>query len=218
MNTILIQQKKAAVAMLQAMVKTGRAKQADLDRAEMELADLLQDQPKVLPKTKENYSPKTEEIIPEPVKPSKPANVLSQTAEISKEIDRLQRQMAGLSNELHNIPETVACPGLTGQIIALKMQIEDLWTKKLLIERNRTAAPIPSTAAEPEINPDDEVLLLQLNHERQRLTDKRSKLRKKLSDPKKSIANTTKWEIELAKVEYELNAKDVDIQLVRSRL
>ncbi|MDR6194731.1 hypothetical protein [Siphonobacter sp. SORGH_AS_0500] len=217
MNTILIQQKKAAVSMLQALVRTGRAKQADLDRAEIELADLLKEQPKVLLKTQENYSQKTEKIIPKPVNPSKPAT-LSQTAEISKEIDRLQRQMAELSNELHNIPETVPCPGLTGQIIALKTQIENLWTQKLLIERNRTAAPLPSTVAEPETNPDDEVLLLQLTHERQRLTDKRSKLRKKLSDPKKSIANTTKWEIELAKVEYELNAKGVDIQLVRSRL
>lgn len=218
MNASVLQ-KKAAVDMLRAMVHCGRAKQADLDRAELELLE-LQNQTQELPKSPEAYSPKSAEIIPKPVTHSPSSNHLSQTAAISKEIECLQRQMADLSNELHNIPETVPCPGLTSQIIALKKQIEDLWTKKHLLDRNRTSAPVATAVDVPthQVDPADETLLLQLTHERQRLADKRSKLRKKLTDPKKSVAKNAEWSQELVKVEFELNAKDVEIQLVRARL
>lgn len=204
--------------MLRAMVHCGRAKQADLDRAELELLELQN--ARELPKATV-YSPAPVEPIPKPVTiPSPSSNHLSQTAAISKEIDRLQRQMADLSNELHNIPETVPCPGLTSQIIALKKQIEDLWTKKHLLDRNRTSAPVATAVDVPthQASPADETLLLQLTHERQRLADKRSKLRKKLTDPKKSVAKNAEWSQDLVKAEFELDAKDVEIQLVRARL
>lgn len=205
--------------MLHALVRTGRAKQSDLDIAIHELEELQKtNSGQKIAEIDSKFPKSAEKITKTPILNT--PGLLSQTAGISKEIDVLQRQMADLSNELHNIPETVACPGLTSQIINLKRRIEGLWTQKHLIERNRTAAPVsPAAPTETyESNPDDDKLLLQLTYERQRLADKRSKLRNKLKDPKKSIAKNAEWTTELAKVEYELNAKDVDIQLVRSRL
>lgn len=219
-------QQESTVKMLEQLVKVRRASQADLDEARAKLAGMRGAKPKVAQPTP-TFSPGGSRILPvdrereyllpvEVLRPMPGADVKTYTAGISREIDQLQRQMAELSNQLHTVPPHVDCPELTRPIVKMKRQIEALWTKRRHAERNGVPAPEQEAEATEQADPADELRLLQLEQDRQKLREKRSKLRKKLDDPRRSTANDARWRVEAAKVQHELDELDAQITILRA--
>ncbi|GAB3767753.1 hypothetical protein GCM10028818_01120 [Spirosoma horti] len=203
-----IRQQQSSVQMLEKLVKARRASQAELDRAKSRLADL---------QGHENFVPlperaqRVDQPAAQPPKnlPSGPTlsgdNIARMQADLSKEADTLNRQMAGLSNQLHQVPQNVPCPHLTKPILALKAQIEAIWDKKRYLERNRALPAEPTQ--EPDYLPDlvsDDAGKFELAHVKRSLIDKRSKLRRKLTDPKSRPSKRQEWETDLAICEQKI--------------
>jgi hypothetical protein len=128
-------------------------------------------------------------------------------AELSKEADALNREMATLSNTLHTIPQNASCPQLTRQILAIKEKIEAIWDKKRYLERNRALPAEPVADQEPGYLPDlvsDDAGKFQLAHIKRRLIDQKSKLKTKLRNPKAKASKIHEWETELALCERKI--------------
>lgn len=75
-------------------------------------------------------------------------------ADLGKQADQLQRKIADLSNQLHQIPQHVAYPQLTRQILDLVTQREAVWDKKRFLECNRYL-PAEMVIDKPTELPDD---------------------------------------------------------------
>ncbi|CCH00300.1 hypothetical protein FAES_2291 [Fibrella aestuarina BUZ 2] len=211
----LIRQQKATVQMLESLVGARRASQMELDGAKARLADLeAQRDFKPLP----SASPRVDQpqaYAPELEGPTLSGDEYARLqAEMSADADRLNRKMAGLSNQLYQVPDGVACPELTGPILDLKAQIEAIWDRKRYLERNRR---LPEEKAEashdaglPQL-PGDDPERYQLAYQKRRLIDQKSKLKKKLANPKAKLGKRAEWERELA--ECELKIQEMDFKL-----
>jgi len=199
-----IRQQQSSVQMLEKLVKAKRASPSELTQAKSRLADLQE---------QENFVPNPERVqrVDQPAaQPSKDlpsgptlsGNEYAKTqADLSKELDTVGRQMATLSNSLHQVPQNVPCPHLTKQILELKAKIEAIWDKKHYLERNRALLPEPVADQEPSYLPDlvnDDAGKFQLAHIKRRLIDQKSKLKRKLTDPKSKPSKRQEWETELA--------------------
>jgi hypothetical protein len=211
-----ILQQEATVAMLRVMVNTGRAKKAELQAAELVLAEM-------------KGEAKTEErVVQHMTKPHiehgvattptiAPAmdnveTVFRRKGELMTEIKRLTSEQNGLSNTLHTVPDNQACPGLTANIVSLRKKIEGLWTEYQFISRNGNLTPTPINPTQPsplregydEEDPEREIKLLRISTELRSLRDKRLKLEKKLEKPhlntKFPEQKVPEWQTELIQV------------------
>lgn len=194
--------------MLEKLVKARRASPEELDQAKRRLTD-LQEQENFVPlpeRAQRVDQPAAQPHRELPIGPLLSGDEYARTqADLSKEADSLNRQMAELSNTLHTIPQNVACPQVTKQILALKEKIEAIWDKKRYLERNRALPAEPNQ--EPGYLPDlvsDEAGKFELAHVKRRLIDQRSKLRRKLRDPKAKPSKRQEWETELALCERQI--------------
>ena len=126
----------------------------------------------------------------------------------------MNRKMAGLSNNLHQVPTTVNCPELVKPILELKAQIEAVWDKKRYLERNRSLPAELVPEEEPDLLPAlvaDDAGKFQLAYLKRRLIDQKSKLKRKLEDPKAKPSKRQEWETELA--QCELKIQEIDYKL-----
>ncbi|MEZ0607858.1 hypothetical protein ACAW74_05040 [Fibrella sp. WM1] len=203
--------------MLESLVGARRASQMELDGAKARLADL---------EAQRDFKP-LQEPQPRVDQPQAHAPDLEGPtvsgdeyarlqAEMSAEADGLNRKMAGLSNQLYQVPDGVACPELTGPILDLKAQIEVIWDRKRYLERNRRLPdekPVEKRDAElPQLPGDDPDGpprgRYELAYQKRRLIDQKSKLKKKLENPKAKLAKRTEWEQELAACELKIQEMD----------
>lgn len=197
--------------MLQKMVNAGRAKPDELAAAQRRLDDLQEqttrparvDQPQAAPV-----------VVPVPAGPLIVGDeYASLQADLGRQADQLQRKIAELSNQLHQIPQQATCPQLTKQILDLVTQREAVWDKKYYLERNR-CLPTEQVADEPTDLPElpgDNDAKYQLAYQKRRLIDQKSKLNRKLGDPKSRPSKRAEWERELA--ECELKIRDIEFKL-----
>lgn len=202
-----IRQQQSTVQFLEKMVKARRASVDELEQARRRLADL---------RGQEEYAPAPAHVppvaLPVPVDvPSGPVlagdKYAWMQADLSKEADGLNRQMAELSNRLHLVPTTANCPELVKPILALKAQIEAVWDKKRYLERNRALPAEIVPEEEPDYLPElvaDDAGKFQLACIKRRLIDQRSKLKRKMGDPKAKPSKRQEWETELAQCERKI--------------
>jgi len=132
--------------------------------------------------------------------------------DLTMEANRLRQEQAQLSNMLHKVPRTQACPELTERILALQNEIEDIWDEKKFLERNAdgvdmpapvvASAPVPATV---ESIQHKAVLTVEV----QKLREKRAKLKKKLSDLSASESKRAEWTIELAHTDAAILEKNL---------
>ena len=204
-----LRQAEAALSATQMLVKARRATADDVAKAEQHLADvraLIGTPPKPVladvPATAVVVEP-----LPVVIRPVATVDALAMQAELSKEADRLNRQMAEMSNQLHKVPPAMTCPELTRPILELKAQIEAIWDKKRYLERNgglpEPAADVPTADVSPQ--------RYELAYKKSRLIDRKSKLSRKLEDPKAKDAKRQEWQTELMKAEMEI--QDLELQL-----
>lgn len=208
----LISQQQASVNMLEKLVRARRASEMELDKARARLVDLQAQEGFVPLQEHAHRIDPPQASAPVPVQSTVTADEYAGLqADMSKEADRLNRQMADLSNQLHQIPEGVACPQLTSQILAIKSQIETIWDRKRYLERNRSLPPDQQpNSSLPEL-PGDDAGKFELAYAKRRLIDLRSKLKKKLTDPKAKPSKRAEWEQELA--ECELKIQELEFKL-----
>lgn len=200
----LIQQQTASVKMLEKLVRAGRSSQTELDKAKARLVD-LQAQEGFVPLVQERTARVDPPLVLAPAQPIITGDEYARLqAEMGKEADRLNRQMADLSNQLQHVPEGVACPQLTSQILALKGQIETIWDRKRYLERNRSLPPDEQPDNSLPDLPGDDAGKFELAYAKRRLIDLRSKLKKKLTDPKARPSKVAEWEQELAQCELKI--------------
>lgn len=204
-----ILQLTASVRMLEKLVKAGRADASQLLQVQQQLDSLKNPPPPTLPLVRTVIDDE-----PEPI----PGSIVGQDeylmlqADLSKDADRLNRQMAELSNQLHKVPPGVACPELTGPILHLKAQIETIWDKKRYLERNRCLPPEPVTTEESQRGAsENSPEKFELAYRKRRLVDLRSKLNRKLLNPKAKPAKRQEWEEELVRTNLEL--AEIDAKL-----
>lgn len=202
-----LRQAEAALSATQMLCKAKRATTNDVAKAERHLADvraLIARPARPVPTD-----------VPEPVpvavavRPVATDEGLVLQADLSKEADRLNRQMAEMSNQLHKVPPSQNCPELTAPILALKAQIEAVWDKKRYLERNG-GLPEPDgaeTAPTANVSPQR----YELAYRKSRLIDLRCKLTRKLDDPKAKPAKRQEWETDLMKAEMEI--QELEVQL-----
>ena len=209
-----IRQQQATVNMLEKLLRAQRVSEQEVDQAKRRLMDLQQ---------QEGFRP----VAPRPERVAEPVPVVAPSgrvivgdeyvalqAELGQQADRLNRQMAELSNTLHQVPTGVGCPELTRPILALKAQIEAVWDKKRYLERNRTLPEEPVAEVEPQtaLGPTlEDAGRFELAYEKRRLIDLRSKLRRKLLDPKAKPGKRHEWQTEL--VQADLAIQEIELKL-----
>jgi hypothetical protein len=208
----LLLQQQSTVRMIEKMKRAGRATQEQLDAAQRRLDDLQNQTTRPARVDQPQAAPALVQV------PTGPLIVgdeyASLQADLSKQADQLQRKIADLSNQLHQIPQHVACPHLTQQILDLVAQREAVWDKKYYLERNRRL-PIEPVADQPTTDlpelPGDNDAKYELAYQKRRLIDQKSKLNKKLGDPKARPSKIAEWERELA--ECLLKIQDIEFKL-----
>ena len=204
-----VQQAQATVTMLERMVKARRATDQELTAARERLVALTAPVVSVVTRYRADDEPTPVVDRPEPTGRAVEADeYLELQSELSKDGDRLNRQMAELSNQLHKVPPGQSCAELTRPILALKDQIESIWDKKRYLERNR--AVMPDTPDEPETE-ENSSQKFALSYEKRRLVDLRSKLKKKLQNPAAKPGKVQAWREELQRANLEV--AEIDIKL-----
>lgn len=212
--TLEMKQAAAAVQMLEMMVRSGRAGWNELQQAKDKLT-AMQDAVKKATSVNPSNSIGLRAVVTPVVVPLPQVQIigedelLSIQAGLSKVADRLNRQMAELSNKLADVPDGTPCPELCRMILGIKDEIETIWDKKRYLERNRCLPEEEpgAMAAMQETSPEK----FELAYQKRRLVDFRSKLKKKLEDPKASAAKRHKWETEL--VQANLEIREIDVKL-----
>lgn len=197
--------------MLEKLLRAKRCSQDEVDQAKHRLADLQQQvdfKPLAVARP-----PVTAVIEPTPTDRAVEGDeYISLQAQLSTQADRLNRQMANLSNNLHQVPPGANCPELTRPILQLKAEIETVWDKKRYLERNRA---LPAEPTETDRSADPAILenagRFELAYQKRRLIDLRSKLKRKLADPKSKVGKRLEWEIELAKADLEI--QEIEVKL-----
>lgn len=124
--------------------------------------------------------------------------------DLTMEANRLRQEQARLSNMLHKVPRTQACPELTERILALQNDIEGIWDEKKFLERNVDASipeAAPAVAAAVPTTVESITNKAVLSVEVQKLREKRAKLKKKLADPRAAQSKLAEWTVELAQTE-----------------
>lgn len=202
-----IQQVESAIKLMTMQLSAGRARPEQLDPLREELTR-LQRQARSAPAQE---VPATRPIAPVGKMASRPLGdaYADRQATLTLEADGLRKEQTKLSNMLHKVPPHQDCYELTGRIVDLQTQIEDLWDEKKFIERNgmdatggfREAAPQAAPVARPL---DDVQHKAVLTVDLQRLREKRSKLARKLENPKASDSKKAEWSTELAKASSQI--------------
>ena len=211
-----IQQATATIQMLEQMVRAGRASAQDVQQARDRLTSLTA--PVVVraertAKWVEPEPPAELVAVQEPTgRRVDQDEYLALQAELSKDADRLNRQMAELSNQLHKVPTSATCPELTRPILDLKAQIETVWDKKRYLERNR-CLPDEADQEETEENSPTSVSAMkyELAYKKRRLIDQRYKLKEKLKNPSARPGKVQAWRTELMQTNLEI--AEIDIKL-----
>ncbi len=211
--------------MLKMLVKANRAKPQELQEAERELNRL-----KLTKSSNSSSTPTISKPSPNFPKGGMPTadrrpdyvRAIDETLgsdeytlkqkDLTMEANRLRQEQAQLSNMLHKVPRTQACPELTERILALQNEIEDIWDEKKFLERNAdgvdmpapvvASAPVPATV---ESIQHKAVLTVEV----QKLREKRAKLKKKLSDLSASESKRAEWTIELAHTDAAILEKNL---------
>lgn len=207
-----ILQQEATVAMLRVMVNTGRAKKAELQAAELVLAQMRGESKPAEPVVQHITKPYLDHVVAAaPIHTpgvDMVESVFRRKGELMTEIKRLTAEQNELSNTLHTVPENQDCPGLTKQIVSLRRKIEGYWTEYRFIERNGL---VPKREAEKddEDDPEREIKLLRIATSLRSLRDKRLKLEKKLEKPHLHTKNpdmkVPEWQTELIQVLEEIS-------------
>lgn len=212
--TAQIKQQEAAVEMIRMKVSAGRAPSSrleaainELNRLRSELAVTKHQAPTGVPVPTGVPLPKRAPAPRSPIFKAIMADVAKDPVELrqaalSEQATRIRAKQSELSNMLHKVPQDQPCPELVEQILNLHNQVENIWTQKHFLERNKTDGP-----ANPD--PDQQVVhrsvesvaeKAELTVKLQKLREKHSKLTAKLRNPTATAASKTKWEIELAQV------------------
>jgi hypothetical protein len=204
-------QLEASAALLRIMVATGRAKKAELDEVEAQLAAMRApvpvSQPKPLPMVATLMPEKPKVVEFEALPVGNVEAVFRRKGELMGEIKRLSSEQNELSNTLHTVPDEQDCPGLTKRIIEMRRKIEGLWTEYRFIDRNGI---VPKREAEKDASddPEREIKLLRIATSLRSLRDKRLKLEKKLDKPHLNTKNpdikVPEWQTELIQVLEEI--------------
>ena len=197
-----IQQATSTVQMLEQMVKARRASAQELATARERLALL---EAPALPQREVVIDPDSLEPVGTAISQ---AEFLELQAELSKDAERINRQMADLSNQLHKVPPGNTCSELVRPILAMKEQIETIWDKKRYLERNRC---LPEERATAEVAGEQSPEKFRLAYEKRRLVDLRSKLHGKLKNPAARPGKVQEWREELQRANLEI--AEIDIQL-----
>lgn len=198
-----VRELEATIALLEVMVKTGRAKKEELAAAKSELVALSSPTP--IASTPNSFSAPVRKENPANLQNSNVEKVFLRKGELMSEILNLSHRQNELSNRLHQIDDDTPCPGLTREILELRYAIEERWSEYRFIERNGI---LPAHKTADEIDPDNELKLLKIATELRSLRDKRLKLEKKLEKPhlntKNPIQKVPEWQEELAKVKADI--------------
>lgn len=199
--------------MLEQMVRIRRASDHELQQARDRLASLTIPSPRetvLIPKPSVNREVEFAPVEQEPTgRHVDQDEYLSLQSELSKDADRLNRQMAELSNQLHKVPSNAACAQLTRPILDLKAQIETIWDKKRYLERNRC---LPDEPTDQEVETEENSpAKFELAYKKRRLIDLRSKLKDKLKNPAAKPAKVQEWREEL--VQTNLEIAEIDFKL-----
>lgn len=212
-----ILQQEANVAMLRVMVNTGRAKKAELQAAELVLAQMKGEGKPVETVVQHiALSPIAQVVAAVPIHTpgvDMVESVFRRKGELMTEIKRLTTEQNEMSNTLHTVPENQDCPGLTKQIVSLRRKIEGYWTEYRFIERNGL---VPQREAEKEDDddPEREIKLLRIATSLRGLRDKRLKLEKKLEKPHLNTKNpdmkVPEWQTELIQVVEEISGLELE--------
>ncbi len=222
-----IQQAQATIQMLEQMVRARRASEQDVQQAKDRLASLLipeRTTPPIPLSLKQGEGVHRENVdrpvklvsnvVMEPVAEPTGRRIdqdeyLVLQSELSKDADRLNRQMAELSNQLHKVPSNASCGELTRPILTLKAQIEEIWDKKRYLERNRC---LPEEADDQEeATEENSPIKYELAYKKRRLIDLRYKLKDKLKNPAAKPGKVQEWREELARTNLEI--AEIDITL-----
>jgi hypothetical protein len=203
----LIRQQQSTVKMLEKLVGAKRASAEELAKARRRLAD-LEDQLTFKP------LPQLAQVVatPAPVDPTGLAlgddEYTRLQGELSRDLDKLTKKQAQMSNELQLVPRHLPCADKVRAILALKAEIEALWDKKRYLERNHRLPPDVTPETKPDALPtlpgNDEARY-ELAYQKRRLQDQRSKLKRKLDDPKARPSKRQEWEQELAQCELKIH-------------
>ena len=197
-----IAQQTQSVRMLEKMVQARRATPDELSQAQERLELLKNPRPVIqVAQFEDEPPPVLGRIV-------NSEEYLQLQADLSTEADHLNRQMAGLSNQLHKVPPGVGCPEIVGPILTLKAQIESIWDQKRYLERNKCLPPEPE---ETRTTTENSPAKFELAYRKRRLVDLRSKLNRKLDDPKAKPAKVQAWQEELVRATYEI--QEIDSQL-----
>lgn len=212
-----IKQQEATVTMLTMLLKANRAKPKEVEEAVAELNRL-----KLMPSLTDSSTPTVSKPTPNFQKGGiltadrRPDYVKAidetlasddytiKQKDLTMEANRLRQEQARLSNMLHKVPRTQACPELTERILALQNDIEGIWDEKKFLERNvdasiPDAAPLPAAAVPTTVESITNKAVLSV--EVQKLREKRAKLKKKLADPRATESKLAEWTVELAQTE-----------------